>query len=174
MRNQSIIHGSVLAAAVLCLSVAFADAQLTLQTAAPAPADDVEGEAPAAAIRVGVFDVNQAFNAYPGIQRAQQRSQELQADMQQAGAAQDQARMGEIQQEFQQLQQRAVQEFQADLERVLPDIARAAQVPLIVHDVAYAAPNLESVDLTGQVVEALRQGETPERPAIPLYPPDAP
>ncbi len=174
MRNQHVIQKSVSAASVLLLSAALAVAQQVPGAAdvpAPAGAEPVAG-----AMRVGVFDVNQAFNAYPGVQRAQQRGQELQGEMQEASAAQDQARMGEIQQEFQQLQQRAMQEFQQDLQRALPDIASNAGVPLIVSEVAYAEDNLESVDLTGEVVSALREpAETPGAPEMPAgFPPATP
>ncbi len=123
-------------------------------------------EAPAAGgLRVGVFDAQAVYNGFPGQQQVQQQAQQLQTQMQEAAQAQNQQRMAQIQQQFQALQQQAMQRFQQTLEQVLPAVAQAANVPIVVHDLSYAQEGVQRVDLTQQIVEAMRQAAPAAAPA---------
>jgi len=112
---------------------------------------------PAGGIQVGVFDAQAVYNGFPGQQEVQQQAQQLQTEMQTAAQAQDQQRMAQVQQQFQALQQQAMQRFQQALQQVLPRVAETANVVIVVHDLPYAAPGVQRVDLTQQIVEAMRQ-----------------
>ncbi len=133
----------------------------------PAAQGDAHGgEAPAAAVRIGVFNAEAVFNRYPGQQQLQAQAQQMQAEMQQAAQAQDQAQMQQIHARMQQLQQEAVDGFFAAVRAALPQVARESGVSAVVQGVEYRADGVEEVDVTEALAAALAAA-APAAPAAP-------
>lgn len=115
----------------------------------------------APAITVGTFE--------PGLVAQQTGLQQkvigqmggLQERMQQAQQTGNQEEMQKIQGEAQAIQKKAVEEFEAAIDKALPEVAKAAGVQIIVVEVAYMAEGIETKDLTAEVVTQLG-GEAPQ------------
>lgn len=145
MRGYARITGGIAtAAAVAVVALAVASSQGWAQAGA--------GEAE---IKVGTYNPEQVFNAYPERERMMQQMQELQGQMQQAQQEQDQQRMMELQQQAQQQQTQAIEQFQADVEAALPNVADEAELDLVAVEVTWVRDGVESQDITTEVIEEL-------------------
>lgn len=109
----------------------------------------------AAEIVVGTYQPQQVAQAVGLQQQMMQEMQGLQQRMQTAQEAGDQAAMQQIQAEAQQIQQNAADEFLADVEGVMAQVAEETGATIIATDVTYTAPGVATKDVTGDVIAAL-------------------
>lgn len=127
-----------------------------------------------AVVQVGTYEPQRAFEQYPGGQRLIEAYQAAQADMVKAQEAGDERALEQIQQQLQQTQQEVIGQFERDVEALLPDVARAAQVQVIALDVVYTAKGVNTKDVTPQVARGLiakAEGEAEERRReLPAFP----
>lgn len=110
---------------------------------------------PSAEIVVGTYQPEQVAQAVGLQQKMMQDMQGLQARMQQAQQAGDQAAMQQIQAEAQQIQQNAADEFLADVEGVMAQVAEETGATIIATDVTYTAAGVATKDVTEDVIAAL-------------------
>lgn len=145
--------------------VAVAALAMTLVSQPDARADQHGG----GVTQVGTYDLEQVFQTYPGRQELMEAFQEAQPQMAEAQQEGNHQRMQQIQQQLQQKQQEVIDKFYEDVEEQLPGIAEAANVQVVALEVAWTAEGIDTLDLTGQVVEALG-GEVEEEPMLPPMP----
>lgn len=155
-RYAQITSGAVVAAAIAALTLSMISAQGWAQGGADEGADT--------RIRVGTYDPQQVFNAYPGREQMMNQISEIQAQMQQAQQQQDEQRMIELQQRMQQQRNEAIQRFQSDVEQTLPVVAEDTDIDLVAVEVVFTRPGVETRDITSQVIEALGGDPEPAQP----------
>lgn len=109
----------------------------------------------AAEIVVGTYQPQEVAQAVGLQQQMMQDMQGLQQRMQTAQEAGDQAAMQQIQAEAQQIQENAADEFLADVEGVMAQVAEETGATIIATDVTYTAPGVATKDVTGDVIAAL-------------------
>lgn len=153
-RVLRITGGATVVVALLLLAV--------LDAAPRSWAQDQPG--PEATFRVGTYDPQQVFNAYPGREQMMNQITEIQGEMQQAQEQQDEQRLIELQQQMQQQRDEAIEQFQLDVERTLPTVADEAQLHLIAIDVVYTRDGVEREDITHAVIEELGGDPEPTQP----------
>lgn len=109
----------------------------------------------APAIKVGTFEPA-LIAQQAGLQaKMQEKMSGLQERAQAAQQSGDQAAMQQLQSEFQQIQKEIVDEFKSSIDKALPKVAEETGVVLIAIEVSYAAPGIESVDVTKEVAAAM-------------------
>lgn len=113
----------------------------------------------AADIRLGVYDLEQVYQNYPGTEGLEQDMQAIQREAQSAQQEQNQQRLQELQQEAQELQQETLQRFQADVENASSQVAEDNNVAAIVVEVVHYGDDVELVDLTREVIDQLSNEE---------------
>jgi hypothetical protein len=145
-------QGSAAAAAIVALAVLVPVA---------AQQQDAQRDRPETLItvRVGTYEPHRAFDRYRGAADFIAFVQQLQMQAHAAQEAGDIERLMELQQELQQKQMQVIGRFEADVEKVIPAIARKAEVNLVVVEVVYSEPNIEPVDLTDEVVRRVNELE---------------
>ena len=114
-----------------------------------------------AAITVGTFEPGLVAQQTGLQQKVMEQMGVLQERMQAAQQSGNQEEMKKIQGEAQTIQQNAVAEFEAAIDKALPEVAKAAGVQLIAIDIAFMAEGIETKDLTAEVVAKLG-GEAPQ------------
>jgi TolA-binding protein len=119
---------------------------------APAPAAAAENDAE---LRVGTLEPGMAFQHWAGRDEAIAQMQQIQTQAQAAQQAGDEMQVMQLQNQMQQKQQELLTNFERDLREVLPEVAREAGVKVIAVNIAYTADDVETQDLTAEVVEAL-------------------
>lgn len=105
--------------------------------------------------RVGIVEINQVFEQYPGTQEFQQRVQALEQEFIQAQQEGNQERMMALQTQFTEMQQQLNEAFRRDMEIASGDVAKKENVKIVVSDVIYQADDVEEVDLTPALIETL-------------------
>ncbi|MGD2116468.1 MAG: hypothetical protein PVG07_15540 [Acidobacteriota bacterium] len=136
-----------LAVAAIAL-VAFAGGLLLQADARAQGAEDAE-------ILVGTYQPQQVAQATNFQQKMMQQMQGLQQRAQQAQQEQDQAALQQIQQEAQQMQQDAANQFLADIEAVMPQVAESTGAQIIATDVTYTADGIATQDVTQAIIDAM-------------------
>jgi Skp family chaperone for outer membrane proteins len=107
-------------------------------------------------IKIASFDPQLVFQQYHGLNELVALSQRLEAEAQQAQIDGNQQRLMELNNEMQQGQMRIVNQFQEDIDRIVPEIAKAHHIDLVALEVVYASDKFsEAQDITTQVIEAL-------------------
>lgn len=111
----------------------------------------------AADMRLGVYNLQQVYENYPGLEGLEQDMQAIQREAQSAQQQQDQQRLQQLQREAQELQQETMQRFQAEVEEVSSGLAEDHNVDAIVVEVVHYRDNVELVDLTREVIGKLNE-----------------
>lgn len=106
-------------------------------------------------IAIGTYQPQAVAQAVGLQQQIMQDMEGLQQRMQQAQQEGDQQAMQEIQAEAQQIQQDAADDFLADIEAVMAQVAEETGVSVIATDVTYTAPGVTTQDVTEDVIAAL-------------------
>lgn len=133
-----------------------------------AQAQDMPRETPAAAeqaaIRIGIYDAEAAFETHPAHKELQEATDRIQAQMQRAQEGGDQPRLLELQQEYKQKQEEAIARFQADVVKGLPVAAQVAGVEVVALQVLYTTDDVEVEDITSHLIGVLNvvTAEKPE------------
>lgn len=106
---------------------------------------------------------------YYGTQNLRKQIQQLQTE--------NKMTQKQLQQMVKQEEQRLIQQFQADLRKVISQLAKDANVPIIAVQVVYREPSVEIKDLTVKLVNSINQlavqpGERNSQPVLkqPLQP----
>lgn len=133
---------------------------------------NVEAQQPAAAFSVGTYNPQAVFERHPAQARLMEITETLQTAMQQAQQEGDAARMQQIQQEYEQEHTQAVEQFQRDVSRAVPVAAETAGVSVVAVEIVYAAADVQTRDITQQVVQVLDDyaGEEQDPPGVPQVP----
>jgi Skp family chaperone for outer membrane proteins len=116
---------------------------------------------------VGTYQPQQVAEQSPAQAKLSQRVQGLQAEMQQAQQAGDQTELQRLQAQAQQAQQDAAAEFQSAINSAMPGVAESAGAQIIAVEVAYTAPNVQTVDVTQQIIREMQSDTEPELVAPP-------
>jgi len=117
-------------------------------------------------LAVGTYSVEDVA-AQSGLQQQmQQEMSGLQIRMQEAQQEGDQAAMQQIQTEAGQIQERIVADFENSLDAAMPAVAEKAGVKIIAADVSYAADDVETRDVTNDIIAEMNGGAAPT-PDIP-------
>lgn len=121
-----------------------------------ARADDHDEEGvEEAAIAVGTYQQEAAFQNYHRTEELMAFAQELEAEAMEAQQAGDQQKLMDLQAQMQQRQNATIESFFNDIERILPDLARQQNVQVVAVEIQYLAPDIESKDITDLLVEQL-------------------
>ncbi|MBX3176945.1 MAG: hypothetical protein KF886_06285 [Candidatus Hydrogenedentes bacterium] len=118
----------------------------------------------APAITVGTFQPGRVAEATGVQQRLMEQVNGLQQRMMQAQQSGDQAAMQQIQTEAQDMQRKAIEDFEASIEQAMPAVAEKTGVQIIALEVSYMAPGITSKDVTAEVIAELG-GTEEEAPA---------
>lgn len=119
------------------------------------------GRAKAAALVVGTYRPRKVFDAYHLRGQFVSMIQKLQKQMRQAQANKDHKQMMAIQQQMRQAQQTLIKQFTVDLDRVMPTVAKEANVKLVVSGVAYKGPGIKTRDVTALVIKHVNPSAKP-------------
>ena len=153
----------------LCMATAVWIAALTgavgAQTASSVPAP-----APAQKVRIGVFDSRMVALAYYNSDEHRKFTQDLMAQLKAAKAANDTARISDLEfrgpalqnlMHYQVFSNASIPNVMDKLAPELPRVAAEARVPVIVSkwDVAFHDPDVEYVDVTDALVRAFKPNE---------------
>jgi cell fate (sporulation/competence/biofilm development) regulator YlbF (YheA/YmcA/DUF963 family) len=115
-------------------------------------------------IRIGTFQPQTAFESYHGAAAMNERMMELQQQMQEAQQQGDQQALMDAQMRMQQLQNEVIEQFYADLEEAMPDVAKEANVKIVAVDVVYTDDSIgEAKDITEHIVKHLNNDEPDEQ-----------
>ncbi len=138
----------------------------------PAPIEEEEPVMAPDALHVGTYDPDAAFQRHPAQQALEMALRTAQTEMQRAQQEGDQMAMQQVQQQYEHSANMAIQEFQQDVDRVLPEVAEDTGVKVVATDVVYTADNVHTSDITPELIEAMTDGlEEPfEEPAMPDFP----
>lgn len=123
--------------------------------AASAPQAAGQTDQQSAILHVGTYDPQTTFEQHPGFAKLMETVGTMQADAQQAQMEGDEQKMQQLQMQFEQQRLQVMEKFQQDLNEALPQAAEAANVQIIVTEVAYSAGNVKTTDVTAQLVEIL-------------------
>ena len=141
-----------MAMAIACVAaIAFTAGQL-----------NVQAQEPVTGIVVGTYAPQTAFEHHPAQARLMEVTQTLQTELHQAQQEGDAARVQQIQQQYEQEHTRAVEHFQRDVNQAVPAAAETAGVNVVALDIVYATPDVQTRDITQQLVEVFE--ELPEQP----------
>lgn len=121
-----------------------------------------EAAAPLSDLRVATYDAQEAFESHPAFADLMRQAQAAEQEMMAAQQSGDQQAMMGIQQQFQMRQQQVITQFQQDVQNLLPAIAEAEGVHIVALDIAYTAPGIETMDITGELAEGF-ENSTPAR-----------
>jgi hypothetical protein len=135
---------------------------------------DAPSTQPADKLVVGTYDPMQAFQAYPGRTELEQKARTAQSDARQAQQEGDQQKMMQISRQFQADRQRIIEQFQSDVDGAMPAVAKQQGVQVVVVQVVYTAPNVETRDVTQAVVKQIEQTTTRPSEAEQTSPPAMP
>lgn len=120
-------------------------------------------------LQIGIYNPQQTFNMYYGTQNLRKQIQQLQTEKKMT--------QEQLQQMVKQKQQQLIQQFQNDLRKVVPQLAKDANVPVIAIQVVYREPSVEIKDLTAELANKINQlaeqtGKGKEQPVLkqPLLP----
>ncbi len=144
--------------------------------ARPGQAPPRQPQRPEAVLKIGTYDPQTAFNAHPAQAELNEMLGEARAEMEKAYQDEDQEKIQQIQQRYEQAHQKAVQRFERDVSSTLPKVAKAADIKVVAVQVVYQADDVRTVDLTPRLAHAFaeedngREEETSARPAIPPLP----
>lgn len=105
-------------------------------------------------LKVGTYSPQDAFEQYPARTDMVEQIQAAQQKMQQAQQDGDQQTLMQVQQEIEQLQQDTIQSFYKEVEEALPEIAAEQGVKVVAMEVVYTSDDVQSSDLTDQVVDS--------------------
>lgn len=153
-RNARITGGLAIAVAIAALGLTAISSQGWAQQGGEAEAQ----------VRVGTYNPEQVFNAYPERERLMSQLTELQGQMQRAQQEQDQQQMMQLQQQMQQRQQEAIEQFENDVAATLPDVADEAQLDLVAIEVVWNREGVQSQDVTDEIIEGFGGEPVPQQP----------
>jgi len=113
-------------------------------------------------LQIGTYNPQQVFNMYYGTQNLRKQIQQLQTE--------NKMTQEQLQQMVKQEEQQLIQQFQNDLRKVIPQLAKDANVPIIAVQVVYRQPSVEIKDLTAKLVNNINQlaGQHGERNSQPV------
>lgn len=136
------------------------------------PADDpppvIGGQAeggpdePEAAFQVGIYNPQAAFQAHPAHEKLMNVLRTTQSEMQEAREAGDQQKVSQLHQKYEQARNEAVEKFERDVEKVLPEVAEATNVKAIVMEIVYTADDVQTKDVTPRVIDGFDKDEEKE------------
>lgn len=164
--------GTAMAVGIVTAAIIMAG-QLTAQAQKPIQDEPAaRPETPQAALEIGTYDFEAAFQAHPAQKELEEVRRTAQAQMMQAQQEQDQQKMQQAQQQYEQARQQVIQQFQQDVSKALPEVAKAAGVKVIVTRVVYKADDVQTTDITPQLVRAFGKNDEghSEPPAVPQFP----
>lgn len=110
-------------------------------------------------LTVGTYDAEKVFQSHPAQTELSSAMQSAQMKMQQAQQTGNQQQMQQIQMEHQQTRGRLLGEFEDDIAAAMPDIAKSTGVNVAAMQVIYTADDVETKDITSQLVAAFDQGD---------------
>jgi Skp family chaperone for outer membrane proteins len=122
------------------------------------PQEDAPADAsnkPQATLQVGTYDVEATFQQHPARKELEKASQSSQAQMQAAQQEGDQQKLQQIQQQFEQTRSQVVEKFYRDVNKAMPTAAKAADVKVVAAVVSYTAKDVETKDITPQLIKGL-------------------
>lgn len=116
-------------------------------------------EKPQSTLQVGTYDVEATFQQHPAQKELEKASQTAQAQMQAAQQEGDQQKLQQIQQQFQQTRSQVVEKFYRDVNKAMPTVAKAADVKVVAAEVSYTAKDVETKDITPQLIKVFSKKE---------------
>jgi len=116
-------------------------------------------------LQVGVYNPQQVFEQYPGRQQMMESLAALQQEAEEAIQQENHQKLAELQAQAEQQQRQTVEQFQQDIERILPEVAQATGVQLVAMEIIYAADDVEEQNLTTAIIEQFHDGQAPPAPA---------
>jgi hypothetical protein len=125
-------------------------------------------DTPDLTIRVATYEPQTVFSQSHLQNELLQSSQRISAAMEQAQQQGDQDAMQQLQLQFRSEQERIVGEFEDGLKEIMPAIAREEGLQLVAVDVIYQQDNVQTRDITQDVVQKMNanapEGSAPAPP----------
>jgi hypothetical protein len=146
----------------------FAACALLVPALRPASAKDAPGPAASAKVRVGTFDPRAVAIAYYRSPLHEQRLDALVAEQKRARAAGDEQRVRQLEKQGKASQDLAHRQafgngpydsLAEQLDSIYPAVAKAHDVKLITAQLAFATPDVDRIDLTDAILQALEADE---------------
>jgi len=127
-------------------------------------------EVDAPSLTLGTYDPGQVAQQTGMQQKLEAQFQGLQQRMMEAQQEGDQEAMQRIQGEAQTIQQGVIAEFEASVDAALPTVAEGAGIQVVAVEIAYAAPGIETKDITNDLISEMGGAQPDEAPSV-LIPP---
>lgn len=126
----------------------------------------------AQAAEVGTYDPGAVFQKHPAQAEMTKAWESVQPKMQEAQQAGDQEALQQVQQQYAQTRERLIEKFHKDVADVLPEVAKATGVKVVAVQVVYTAEDVQTKDITPDLIQAFsKKGQgTRERPPLPEMP----
>ncbi len=143
--------------------------QLTAQAQVPpGDAPPAEPAERASAVKVGTYNPEKVFEAHPAQAELMDALRTAQNQMQQ-GERGEEAQQAQAQ--YEQARQQAIQRFQEDVSKAIPQIAEAAGVKVVAVQVVYKAADVKTVDITPHLVRTFAEDKEDKQPSrAPQFP----
>ncbi len=131
-------------------------------------------EKPQTTLQVGTYDAEAAFQQHPAQKELEKALQTAQAQMQAAQQEGDQQKLQQVREQFQQTRDQVVENFHQDVNKTMPTAAKAADVKVAAAQVSYTAKDVETKDITPQLIAAFdgpqedTTADAPEKPQTTL------
>ena len=115
------------------------------------------GEDAEVSVQVGTYDSEVAFQAHPLQAELTSALGTAQAEMQQAQQDGDLQKIQQIQEQYEQTHGRVIEKFERDVAKAMPAVAEAADLKVAALQVTYAAAEVQTEDITSQLIEAFNE-----------------
>lgn len=121
--------------------------------------EEAPGDAPdksEAALQVGTYDVEKVLQSHPAQTELAKAYSAVQEQYQAAQQAGDQQKMQQIQQQYEATRGQVIEQFQQDVNKAMPTVAKDVGTKLVALEVVYQAKEVKTKDITSQLIEALK------------------
>lgn len=121
--------------------------------------DEAEAPGAEAELRVGTYDPQSVLEQHPAHEELWQTAQSTQSEMQKAQQEENYEKVQQLQQEYQQKRNQILDDFEADIDEALPEVAEDTGVQVVALEVVYTGDEVQTQDITPDLVEELNDNQ---------------
>ena len=136
-----------------------------LTARAQAPLSQVpatESKESKAVFKVGTYRPQTAFEKHPLHEKLMEKYTSIQTAIQLAQQENDQQKMAQLQQKFDQQRTQIAEQFQSDVKEAFPEVAEETGIKVIALQIAYTANDVAMQDVTEHIVETFTEKDEKE------------
>lgn len=125
-------------------------------------------------LQVGTYDPQSVLEQHPAHEELWQAAQSTQSEMQKAQEQDDYEQVQQLQKQYQEKRNQILDDFEADIDEAIPEVAEDAGVQVVALEVVYTDDNIQTKDITSELVDELnddqdQQGAEEEAPTGPEF-----